>query len=227
MDVLTFFQLMKVLLSKPTIPKLFAKQIGWQIALIRLFIRRPSPTSASKWRSSFDEAETRPMVQRAESVSEDPPERLIEIPRDDDPTFDFQNEEDDVPNKFLMNSEFDPYAVPDGRTVRSGSISSCPDAMDDRGMSFRGPSRSPSTFSSLSLGCENQVKTLIKDGCEGKAVMMALKELGLNGLPNTENMERTEELCLNLLIVLFLIIWKGFDQADETAWQVSYSGQHI
>lgn len=214
---------MKVLLSKSTIPKLFAKQLGWQIALIRLLIRRPSQSTASKkWRSSFDEGVTQRQVQRADSVSEDPPERLIDLPQDDDPSFDPKSEDDDLlMNKFPLSSDFDPYAFPDGRSSRSFSIVSCPDTGDDVGVGFRGATRSPSIFSSLSLGCDSRSRVTIREGSESNAVMLALKELGLSVKPCAENMEKTEELCLNLLIVLFLILWKGIDQADETAWQVS------
>jgi hypothetical protein len=44
---------MKILLSKPSIPKLFAQQPGWQRALISLFIGHPNTGSNNK-RQSLD-----------------------------------------------------------------------------------------------------------------------------------------------------------------------------
>src|SRR6218665_803402 len=220
---------MKVLLSKSTIPKLFAKQLGWQIALIRLLIRRPSHYTANKWRSSFDEGEAQGLVQRADSASDDPPERLIDLPQDDEPSLNPKSEDDDLlMNKFPLSSDFDPYAFPDGRSARSFSVVSCPGTADDLDLSFSGSMRgSPSTFSSLSLGSDSRTRAPIKEGSESNAVMIALKELGLS-VKSAENMEKTEELWLNLFIVLFVIVWKGIDQADETAWQVSLNScSHI
>jgi len=45
-------QLLKILLSKPTIPKLFAKQLGWQGALSRLFICHTNTAATSRWLTS-------------------------------------------------------------------------------------------------------------------------------------------------------------------------------
>ena len=44
-----YLELLKVLLSKPTIPKLFAKQLGWQGALSRLFICHTNTAATSRW----------------------------------------------------------------------------------------------------------------------------------------------------------------------------------
>jgi hypothetical protein len=58
----------------------------------------------------------------------------------------------------------------------------------------------------------------------------ALQTMGLT-LPSPsvtdgacDRMENTEELCQNLLIVLFTIMWKGLEHVspDDTTWQVRH-----
>lgn len=48
-----------------------------------------------------------------------------------------------------------------------------------------------------------------------------LNSLGLRGSFLMDVVENSEELCHNLVIVLYTIMWKGVDGSDETAWKVS------
>ena len=49
----------------------------------------------------------------------------------------------------------------------------------------------------------------------------ALERMGLN-VNRKESMEKTEELCQNLLLVLFTVAWKGVDTSDmDQAWKVN------
>lgn len=55
-------------------------------------------------------------------------------------------------------------------------------------------------------------------------VASALKTMGLAtallGTDNTDRVDQTEELCQNLLIVLFTIMSKGIDSTEDSAWKV-------
>ena len=57
-------------------------------------------------------------------------------------------------------------------------------------------------------------------------VASALMTMGLatsvDGSENTDRVDQTEELCQNLLIVLFTILWKGIDSTEESAWKVQH-----
>lgn len=46
--------------------------------------------------------------------------------------------------------------------------------------------------------------------------------LGLRGSFLMDVVENSEELCQNLLIVLFTVMWKGVEGSDKTAWKVRY-----
>ena len=56
----------------------------------------------------------------------------------------------------------------------------------------------------------------------GPDIAVALQKMGVV-LPRDENMEKTEELCQNLLIILFTIMWKGVDKSDQPSWKVDLS----
>ena len=48
----------------------------------------------------------------------------------------------------------------------------------------------------------------------------ALIRMGLR-LDGAEQLEKQEELCQNILIILFTVIWKGVEGCDNEAWKVS------
>ncbi|XP_064646322.1 neurobeachin-like protein 1 isoform X2 [Lineus longissimus] len=55
-------------------------------------------------------------------------------------------------------------------------------------------------------------------GGDGDIVVEQLKQLGVV-LERSESAERAEELCQNLLIILFTILWKGVEGSGKTAWK--------
>jgi len=60
---------------------------------------------------------------------------------------------------------------------------------------------------------------------EDESLATAVRRMGLRGVDvalrrGDGDSEKQEELCQNLLIVLFTIMWKGFETADEPPWQV-------
>ena len=51
-------------------------------------------------------------------------------------------------------------------------------------------------------------------------IAAAIQRMGLT-VTGDDNMEKTEELCQNLLVVLFTILWKGVETTDvKQAWKV-------
>lgn len=236
-------QLMKVLLSKPSIPKLFASQGGWQIALVRLFVLRPAASNTARWRSSLDGSDAQQTVQRADTTSktttmDEKTAELVDVSYDSATNCDRNVEEDDdgVVNRFPLSRSFDPYALPDGKRARSSSGTS------EDGLDGRSPTRSLSIYSDLSASFDNGMKTSIssyqvKEDDAGDSIVDVLKELGLTvnvgACVATDNVNKTEELCQNLLIVLYVVVWKGIEGADDSAWQqrgqvfaaINYTGE--
>ena len=49
-----------------------------------------------------------------------------------------------------------------------------------------------------------------------------LNSLGLRGSFLMDVVENSEELCQNLLIILYTVMWKGVEGSDEAAWKVGY-----
>jgi len=73
---------------------------------------------------------------------------------------------------------------------------------------------------SLSSTDWSQLRYTEADDKVASALMtMGLASTGDNS-ENTDRVDQTEELCQNLLIVLFTILWKGIDSSEESAWKV-------
>ena len=51
-------------------------------------------------------------------------------------------------------------------------------------------------------------------------LVSALMRMGLR-LDGDEQLEKQEELCQNILIILFTVVWKGVEGCDNEAWKVS------
>lgn len=51
----------------------------------------------------------------------------------------------------------------------------------------------------------------------------ALDNLGIQKIYVNDALEKSEELCQNLLIVLLTVMWKGVEGSDKTAWKVKGS----
>ena len=54
---------------------------------------------------------------------------------------------------------------------------------------------------------------------DDERIVDTLKSFGLN-MNRTESQDEAEELCQNLLIVLFTIMWKGVEGSGKEAWKV-------
>ena len=52
-------------------------------------------------------------------------------------------------------------------------------------------------------------------------IYAALREMGMDIIVE-QNLERKDELCQNILIALFTIMWKGVEGSDNAAWKVKY-----
>jgi hypothetical protein len=67
-------------------------------------------------------------------------------------------------------------------------------------------------------------ESVAQRGCadveNGDIVAEQLKQLGVV-FERSESAEREEELCQNLLIILFTILWKGVEGSGKTAWKVN------
>lgn len=58
-------------------------------------------------------------------------------------------------------------------------------------------------------------------GLEGSELGLTLRRMGVKlGGGGDESMEKCEELCQNVLIILFTIMWKGIDDCDSESWRV-------
>ena len=88
---------MKILLSKPSIPKLFAKQHGWQRALVTLFISKSNAVSTAKRHSvdlDLSSSLTGQFRTRPQPVSR---QRSYSTGTQNDVEFDCSDEVDDFP----------------------------------------------------------------------------------------------------------------------------------
>ncbi len=51
-------------------------------------------------------------------------------------------------------------------------------------------------------------------------ISTALRRMGLVTLARSDSMDLQQELCHNLLIILFTVLWKGVEGSDNDAWKV-------
>ena len=49
---------------------------------------------------------------------------------------------------------------------------------------------------------------------------VTLRRRGLIVRQRSDTLDQREELCENLLIILFYIMWKGVEGSSDTAWKV-------
>ena len=233
---------MKILLSKSTIPKLFAKQIGWQSAFIRLFICHANSTNMSKWVTNTTESNAGDQIvslanKKLSGTNEDeviwplPDDLLVDVNNERCISFYLANEEPPSPlalspPKFSMISNMsnfnDPYSSGPVRQLRSSSIAShdSSDGLGDSGAPPRGftlNSRLSIQSDASSLLTSSLTSSEWTQSKEEEAMATALRNLGIT---RNEHMEKAEELCQNLLIVIYTIMWKGIDSSDDAAWQV-------
>ena len=221
-------QLLKILLSKPTIPKLFARQVGWQGALSRLFICHVNTGSSSRWLTNSASASGHQLVLPLASDFRNPSLKRQRSASDElhSVAFDCGLDDDLAANSTPPKLQLDDFlADPYRRSIGDD---------DDEMEALQGMKTSEScTFSdggstplmrSLSSTDWSQLRYAEADD----NVASALKTMGLAttlecGSNGTDKVDQAEELCQNLLIVLFTIMWRGIDSNDESAWKVQHS----
>ena len=225
--VIWYLQLLKILLSKPTIPKLFAKQLGWQGALSRLFICYSNSGSTARWMTRSESASGQQLVYPLTADSND---LLSKRQRsasggslslaDDVQNVDFDCGGDDdpmlAPKLQFDNFLADPYRRSSGEDDELEVLKAM---QKSESCTFAEGSSTP-LMRSLSSTDWSQLRYEEADD----KVASALKTMGLastvGNCDNTDRIDQAEELSQNLLIVLFTILWRGIDSAEESAWKV-------
>jgi len=223
--------LLKILLSKPTIPKLFAKQLGWQGALSRLFICQTNTVSTSRWLTKSASASGQTLVL---PLTADFNESLSKRHRsvsgsslsnaDDTRNVDFNCalDDDSAFNSSCTKLQFDsfltdPYRRPAGVDDDEFDVLQAMQASESCTFSEGG---STPLMRSLSSTDWSQLHYEEADD----KLASALKTMGLatpvERSDSTDRVDQAEELCQNLLIVLFTIMSKGIDSTEESAWKV-------
>jgi len=221
-------QLLKILLSKPTIPKLFAKQQGWQGALSRLFICHTNTAVASRWLTNRGYAAGQQLVlpipsshsdlslkrQRTASTSS--------LPYTNDMHHvDFDSELDD--DIMVDKVQFDDFlADPYRRSVGDDDdeLDALQSMRTSESCTFSEGGGSTPLMRSLSSTDWSQLRYQEADDKVASALMTMGLAASLMASDGTDKVDQAEELCQNLLIVLFTIMWKGIDSTEESAWKV-------
>jgi len=220
--------LLKILLSKPTIPKLFAKQLGWQGALSRLFICHTNAASTSRWLTSSASGHqlVLPLTSdHSDSLSKR--HRTISgtsLSHADDVNFECGLDDDSTFNPLPSKLQYDNFLADPYRHAVGDE--------DDEFDALQAMRTSEScTFSeggstplmrSLSSTDWSQLRYAEADDKVASALMTMGLATSVDGSENTDRVDQTEELCQNLLIVLFTILWKGIDSTEESAWKVQH-----
>ncbi len=241
-----FFQLVACLFARQSSARQFAKQLGWQEVLVRLFILQPRTDIQKRisWNTDHTGVPTQvPEIQMDNSGSATDPEmtnaNLIDI---DLPTPDESHPSMDILNSDVNANHDDDEAMKNSRKFWEELI---PDALidfqdgADRMVRETTPS-STTSIEDLSLRASSShgtLQSLTGDGQEemlttavnlevaptDSDVLLAIRRMGLR-MPQTEDLEKTEELCQNLLIVLFTVAWKGVELSNHEAWKVRIIG---
>jgi len=216
------------LLSKPTIPKLFAKQLGWQGALARLFICHTNTASTSRWLTRTVSASGQQLVlplssDCGDSTSKRHRSTSVSSLGDDlrNVELDCGLDDDSVPSKLQFDNFLaDPY--------RRASRDDDDDEFDvlhsmhtSESCTFSEGGGSTPLMRSLSSTDWSQLRYAEADDKVASALMTMGLASAVECCNSTDRVDQTEELCQNLLIVLFTIMSKGIDSTDESAWKVS------
>ena len=206
-------------MSKSTIPKLFAKQLGWQGALSRLFICHTNTGSTSRWLTkslsgqqlvfplasyysdSLSKQRHRSVSSSSLSVADDMRNVDFDCGLGDDSKLQFDT--------FLA----DPYRRSSGDDEDELDVLQSMQTSESCTFSEGG---STPLMRSLSSTDWSQLRYEEADD----KVASALMTMGLATTDGADRVDQTEELCQNLLIVLFTILWKGIDSTEEFAWKV-------
>ncbi|KAK2169991.1 hypothetical protein LSH36_5g09019 [Paralvinella palmiformis] len=208
-------QLLQALCSCASAPKQFAQQIGWQDAIVRLFIHHPRVVSKSNINLNNCATESgSPERDTASGTSN------IEDQEEYHPGMDFSDED----------------------ATQNGSCFHLTDDLISECSSAEGMSRSSTTSledltvkKSGSVGALSIISASGDNGStstQNSEITQALVRMGLIR-SDSMSMEKTEELCQNLLIILFTIMWKGVEGSGEQSWKergqvlaaLSYTGE--
>ena len=220
-----YLQLLKVLLSKPTIPKLFANQLGWQGALSQLFICHTNTAATSRWLTNRTSAVSGQQLvlpicsshsdlslkrQRSASSSSLPYTNDVHhVDFDCEPEDDGKAQFDD----FLA----DPYRRYSGDD--DDEIDALQSMRTSESCTFSEGGSTP-LMRSLSSTDWSQLRCQEADDKVASALMTMGLAATLASSDGVSRIDQTEELCQNLLIVLFTVMWKGIDSTEESAWKV-------
>jgi len=227
--------LLKILLSKPTIPKLFAKQLGWQGALSRLFICHTNTANTSRWLTRTASSSSQQLVfpvtsdyndtlsKRHRSVSGASLARSDELRNVD---FDCGLDDDSTTNSFTPKLQFDSIlADPYDRTVGDDDdVFDALQAMQSSESCTFSEGGSTPLMRSLSSTDWSQLRYEEADDKVASALMTMGLATPVPCSESSDKVDQMEELCQNLLIVLFTILWKGIDSTEESAWKVLLLG---
>ncbi|XP_069107826.1 neurobeachin-like protein 1 isoform X1 [Argopecten irradians] len=134
---------------------------------------------------------------------------------------------------FISQRQFEDILTSEEERPRSMSRSSSASVEDLNSLGQRLQDRSGSVVSqsALSISTSDSVMSLTdnadggmddsqqKSQDEVQNIQQVLDSLGIQKVYIRNSMERTEELCQNLLIILLSIMWKGIEGSDRTAWK--------
>ncbi|XP_074640856.1 neurobeachin-like protein 1 isoform X2 [Tubulanus polymorphus] len=221
-------KILATLFMKPGAPKLFAKQLGWQESLVNLFIMQlkqmNEPLNLVSLHYANEEDEDLLHVDLADTQYQDDEDDgneksfLSEKVRNKMPPSDLTLNTDidlctplaETP-QFVNVNFFDFDTLVELGHSHSHSRGSS-DSLDDSN------SKGQSIPSTPSYAAGDSAVDIVSPTESSKSINSKLKSLGVT-LDRTENMEQVEELCQNLLIILFSIMWKGVEGTDELSWK--------
>ena len=215
------------MLSKPTIPKLFAKQLGWQGALSRLFICHTNTAATSRWLTNRASVSGQQLVLPMPSSHSDLSLKWhhsassSSLPFTSDVhqvDFDCELDDDGVVNKVQFDDFLaDPYRRASGDDDEE--LDALQSMRTSESCTFSEGGSTP-LMRSLSSTDWSQLRYQEADDKVASALMTMGLAATLMSSDSSDRVDQTEELCQNLLIVLFTVMWKGIDSTEELAWKV-------
>lgn len=183
---------------------MFAKQTGWQEVLVRLFITQPKANIHRH--SNAAPSQDHPTLLDLPISEGNVSDVLQPQPVDGDSSI--ATTPDDT-----LNDTFGPF---DERLHAIDPLS-CSRSSTASAEDLLSPDQAPPSFL---MRQESTASSVVSVPSETMDITTRLQKMGLTLQPPNEQMEKTEEMCQNLLIILFTVLWKGIEQSDETAWKV-------
>ena len=282
-----FLQLLLTLFSKPNAARLFAKQLGWQQILVRLFIAgsqadgatrnltsdtcvpgSPEPDSTTSSQSTNDPSTPIPSFSTSDvdltlallgDTPVDQTPQQLDSPMspllDQVPAFDLATPTNLSPQFSHMPMFDDSDVFESDWSNRTGHLSRSSSAsvedVSQQGAAHASCSSESAVTSSsdpnlVMLGSQGSVGELgngvddskasgteVQTGSGGEEslldVLGEMRKIGIKFECGGNSQDATDELCDNLLAILFMVIWKGVDGPRVQAWKVSqleYAGRY-